>query len=168
MRKFFLAAVLVLMASGAQASSYLRLNGNTVDPILTTSGAVHSYSGPNLEDGANLIGANLSGADLTGARLDFANLAGADLSYGFLFGTRLSNADLSNANLAGLEMSSAKLTGADLRGANLAGSIGLGSASYFGVPYYDDQTDFTLANENEIGLTFIQFDPRSRWLEPRS
>ena len=57
MRKFFLAAVLVLVAGGAQASSYLQIGGNVVDPIqnqFALGGGNHTYSGPNLEPFAQL------------------------------------------------------------------------------------------------------------------
>ena len=83
MRKLVLAAVLVLVAGGAQASSYLQIGGTVVDPILTTSGAVHPYSGTNLQPGANLSYANLFGANLYYANLSNANLSNADL-YGAL------------------------------------------------------------------------------------
>ncbi len=116
MRKLVLAAVLVLMASGAQASSYLQLGGNVVDPILTTSGAVHWYSGTNLQPGAYLGSANLAFANLTNANLGSANLYGADLT-------------------------GANLTGADLYGANLTNANGLGMT--YGTPDYDALTNFT-------------------------
>ncbi len=89
MRKLVLAAVLVLMASGAQASSYLQIGGTVVDPILTTSGAVHWYSGTNLQPGAYLGSANLAYANLTNANLYGAYLGSANLT----------DANLSNANL---------------------------------------------------------------------
>jgi len=89
MRKLVLAAVLVLMAGGAQASSYLQLGGNVVDPILTTSGAVHWYSGTNLQPGAYLGSANLA----------FANLTNANLYGAYLGSANLTDANLSNANL---------------------------------------------------------------------
>jgi hypothetical protein len=52
MRKFVLTAVLVLMASGAQASSYQLTDGTVDDPIQSIEGGNHTYSGPNLEPGA--------------------------------------------------------------------------------------------------------------------
>ena len=79
MRKLVLAAVLVLVAGAAQASLYLQIGGNVVDPILTTSGAVHPYSGPNLQPAAYLLAANLSNAYLSNANLSNANLYGAYL-----------------------------------------------------------------------------------------
>jgi hypothetical protein len=54
MRKFVLAAVLVLMAGGAQAASYQQKGGAIVDPIQFTTGGNHFYSGANLQPGANL------------------------------------------------------------------------------------------------------------------
>ncbi len=75
MRKLVLAAVLVLVAGGAQASSYLQIGGTVVDPILTTSGAVHPYSGTNLQPDANLSYAYLNNVTLfqkTGHPLSYA------------------------------------------------------------------------------------------------
>ena len=88
MRSFFLAAVLVLMASGAQASSYLRLDGVTVDPIQSeTPVGDHPYSGTNLEPGvwaphAQLVEADLTNADLSGAYLRGALLSSSNLNAG--------------------------------------------------------------------------------------
>jgi hypothetical protein len=126
MRKLVLAAVLVLMASGAQASSYLQIGGTVVDPILTTSGAVHPYSGTNLQPNANLSGANLWDANLSNANLNGANLTGANLSGAFWYYATLSGATL---------------TGANLTGANLTGAMNLQYA--FGTPDYDALTNFT-------------------------
>jgi hypothetical protein len=126
MRKLVLAAVLVLVASGAQASSYLQIGGTVVDPILTTSGAVHPYSGTNLQYDANLTNADLAAADLADADLAFANLT---------------NANLGSANLYGADLTGANLTGADLYGANLTNANGLGMT--FGIPDYDALTNFT-------------------------
>ncbi len=116
MRKLILAAVLVLMAGGAQASSYLQLGGNVVDPILTTSGAVHWYSGTNLQPGAYLGSANLA----------FANLTNANLYGAYLGSANLSDANLSNANLSN---------------ADLYGALGLSNTT--GTPDYDALTNFT-------------------------
>jgi hypothetical protein len=85
MRKLLLVAVLVLMASGAQGSSYLQIGGNVVDPIQDVHGLDHWYEGPNLEPGVVVSG------DLERAVLSNANLTGSDLS-----GSDLSGADLSN------------------------------------------------------------------------
>ena len=86
MRKFVLAVGLVLMASGAQAASYQQNGGAIVDPIQTTGGGIHSYSGANLQPGALLSNADLTravlgGADLTNAALTNAHLWGANLSF---------------------------------------------------------------------------------------
>ncbi len=116
MRKLILAAVLVLMASGAQASSYLQIGGTVVDPILTTSGAVHWYSGTNLQPGAYLGSANLA----------FANLTNANLYGAYLGSANLSDANLSNANLSN---------------ADLYGALGLSNTT--GTPDYDALTNFT-------------------------
>ncbi len=131
MRKIVLAAVLVLMASGAQAASYLQIGGNVVDPILTTSGAVHPYSGTNLQPDADLFLANLNNANLNNANLTNAKLTNVNLAF-----ANLSNANLSNANLR-----NANLTGANLFGANLTNANGLGMT--YGTPDYDALTNFT-------------------------
>ena len=83
-----------LVSSSAFAASYQLNSGPTFDPIQSTFGGNHPYSGINLGPGvslpsvllnnanlssANLFGANLTGANLTGAFLNNANLGGADL-----------------------------------------------------------------------------------------
>ena len=49
---------------------------------MDTGGSPHSYSGNNLESGANLSGATLILADLTGAKLTIAYLDDATFSLG--------------------------------------------------------------------------------------
>ncbi len=119
MRKLVLAAVLVLVAGGAQASSYLQIGGTVVDPILTMTGAVHPYSGTNLQPDANLSGAILPGADLTGANLSNANLSNADLYYANLWDANLGSANLSDANLSYANLTNANLWDANLSNADL-------------------------------------------------
>ena len=121
MRKLVLAAVLVLVAGAAQASSYVQIGVGVVDPILTTSGAVHPYSGPNLQPAAYLLAANLSNAYLSNANLSNANLYGAYLGSANLYYANLSNANLSNANLY----------------------LALGLSTTTGIPDYDALTNFT-------------------------
>ncbi len=156
MRKLILAIALVLMASGAQASSYLQIDETVIDPILTTSSAVHPYSGTNLQPGAYLLAANLSNAylsnaNLSNADLDFANLSNANLTNANLIFARLDGAYLGSANLYGADLTGANLTGAifeetflddaNLTGANLEFSGGLGTST--GSAYYDALTNFT-------------------------
>ena len=161
MRKLVLAAVLVLVAGGAQASSYLQIGGTVVDPILTMTGAVHPYSGTNLQPGANLsyanlFGANLYYANLSNANLDIANLSGAwmsnanlfdaslgsaNLSYAYLYYANLTNANLSDANLSNASLSDANLSNANLSNANLYLALGLSNTT--GTPDYDALTNFT-------------------------
>ncbi|HIF95784.1 MAG TPA: pentapeptide repeat-containing protein [Myxococcales bacterium] len=129
MRKFVLAAVLVLMASSAQASSYLDIFGNIINPIQYITGGNHLYSGPNLEPSANLPNSNLPNADLASADLSFAhmngsdlvdtNLANANLASGSLASATLIGANLSGATLDFTTLHSANLTGANLTGASL-------------------------------------------------
>ena len=85
-----LATALVLFAAQglASASSYLKTDNTTVDPIQKTAaagGGAHSYSGDDLAPYADLrsadlrsamlLYANLNGADLTGANLYYADLS---------------------------------------------------------------------------------------------
>ncbi len=151
MRKLILAAVLVLMAGGAQASSYLQLGGNVVDPILTTSGAVHWYSGTNLQPGAylgsanlafaNLTNANLYGAYLGSANLTDANLSNANLDFASLYYANLTNANLYGASLGSANLSDANLSNANLSNADLYGALNLSNTT--GTPDYDALTNFT-------------------------
>jgi len=134
MRRILLAAVLVLMASGAQASSYLRLDGVTVDPILTTGGAVHPYAGANLQPGANLAYADLSSADLCFANISGAELVGVRMDYADLRG-----ADFTNAYTSGKGPGS--FISADLTAANFSQTVPLPGASGAGWSW-----DFTGAN----------------------
>jgi hypothetical protein len=163
MRKLFLAAVLVLVASGAQASSYMDTGSVVHDPIQykAPAGGDHPYSGPNLQDSVSAPGAQLPNADLSNATLWFADLSGADLS-----GADLENADLPNANLSGADLTGANLVdvwlqGANLSSANLSGAD-LSEAIYLGettgIPNYDAYTDFTNAWSGDTGSSTL-FDP---------
>ena len=127
-------------ASVANASSYLRLDGVTVNPIQSYYGGNHSYAGPNLEPGVVAPGAQLGSANLILASLDHANLSGA-----WLDGADLSSADLSFANLSGASMwaccgQAPNLTGANFRNADLSYISGKGGA------YLGGGADFTNAN----------------------
>ena len=92
MRNFVFSAVLLLLASAAQASSYLDIFGNIINPIQYTAaggGGNHAYSGPNLEPSVTLPVSDLARAELPNADLSSAVLSGSDLS----------SANLINANL---------------------------------------------------------------------
>jgi hypothetical protein len=148
MRKFVLAAVLILVAGGAQAASYRQNGGTIVDPIQTTSGTDHAYSGANLVNFAFLTSANLSYANLSDAALRDVILFGANLSNANLSGANLSNAnlggaDLSNANLFGAELRFASLFGADLSNAILVNVRHLHQTFGSGSTLYNANTDFT-------------------------
>ena len=129
-RSFSLAMVLAALLTGsvAEAASYQQRQGTIVDPILDNFWNTHSYSGPNLEPGANLYDADLSYAnlfyaDLRDANLPGANLHDADLSYANLRNANLTgDADLSYAYLDHADLTFANLAGANLDGANLAGA----------------------------------------------
>ena len=160
--------VVLLLASGAQSASYLRIGGDVVDPIQSNGGGDLAYAGANLEPlagladanlrnanlrNANLYGANLpyanlgyadlSNADLSNADLTDADLSNADLSYVWLPEADLTNANLSYANLSYAYMDHASLEGANLEIANLSESFYLGTTT--GSPYYSAETDFTNA-----------------------
>jgi len=119
-RSLFLAMVLtgLLTGSVAEAASYKKTDGTIVDPILAwQSGApapTHPYSGPDLEPGAHL-----AGADLFNANLRDADLSNTDLSDAYLRGASLHDADLSGADLTGADLSISWVNGADLSNANL-------------------------------------------------
>ena len=163
MRKLFLAVVLVLVASGAQASWYMDAGSVVHDPIQYKDpiGGDHPYSGPNLQEAVSAPGAQLPNADLSNADLWFADLSGADLS-----GADLENADLPNADLSGADLSGANLvdvwlqdadlSGADLTGADLSDAIYLGETT--GIPNYDAHTNFTNAWSGDTGSSTL-FDP---------
>ena len=161
-------ALFSLVASGAaQAASFLDIYGVVHDPIQYINppngpGGNHSYSGNNLEagadlhsanlnhayleyadlSGAELENANLSNADLSNADLTFAflplailgdaNLGGADLTNALLSYAILRDANLTNADLSGAELYGTNLGGAILTGANLTDATYLGRATYLG------------------------------------
>ena len=119
MRSLVLALLLPLAPASAFAASYLQLDGLLIDPILNTSGAVHPYSGPNLEPSANLSFADLSAAQLSLADLSDADLSDADLRHADLTGAFMVNTDLAGANLSNANLTDAILIIADLIDANL-------------------------------------------------
>ena len=65
MRTITLFLCAALAVTSIDAASYEQTDGTIVDPILDVHGNVHSYSGNNLEAGANLDSADLSGSILT-------------------------------------------------------------------------------------------------------
>ena len=162
MQKFVFWFVLFLMAGGAQASSYYRIDEVTIDPIPAMSGGNHPYSGENLQAGVTLDGVDLSGANLVGAVLTDATLTGANLIGTNLAGANLTRTSFSSANLSGVTFGTAynglkvNLEGTDFRGANLSGLTGL--EFIIGTPYYDAATN--LANTWLDGGT-TSFDPVS-------
>ena len=143
MLALILISAISLASSSAFAASYQYYAHNfgpnfiycqscIIDPIQNVFGGNHSYSGINLEPGANLTNANLSNAYLW--EVD-------------LLGTVLSGANFSGANLAAANLYDANLSGADLTGANLTEAFALGSI--FGAPRYDANTDFTNARADD-------------------
>ena len=150
--------LLVLTASTAQAASYLRIDGVTIDPIQSVGGGNHAYAGSNLGPGVSVPNVDLSGANLIGVVLSDAIATGANLSDTVLAAADLTRAALSNADLSGSIFGSAysgvnvALTGANLRGANLSGVTGL--AFVTGAPYYDASTNWSGAWADSGSLPF--------------
>jgi len=148
--------VMCITSARTEAASYQKRDGTIVDPILDTNGDVHTYSGPNLWRGANLVDANLEGADLFNANLataflELVNLTGADLT-----NTHLTGADLLGVRSGGItgdpfslptdwqltqgyligpeaHLRFANLTGADLTGATFTGVQDLATARGNGI-----------------------------------
>ena len=154
MRKFVLAAVLVLVAGGAQAASYLQNDSAIVDPIQTTSGTDHSYSGANLH-----VSASLHSADLNNANLHFANLYNAGLSNANLSGATLTNAQLTSANLSSATLNNADLTSANLRNATLTDvtltNANLTSANLLGAILTNANLSFATLNGANLSSAFL-------------
>ena len=120
MHRISLTIILLFSATAADAASYQQTYGTIVDPIQTRYGSDLSYSGNNLEPGADLTGAGLRDADLQFADLSYADKTGADLRFTYLDYADLTNARLTSAVLWQAELDAADLTGADLTGANLS------------------------------------------------
>ena len=97
MYRFTVLVVFVTLLGGSivQAASYEKTDGTIVGPILDNNGSPHSYSGNNLEPGANLPWAWLPNADLA-----YANLSNADLSDAILANADLSGAILNSATFS--------------------------------------------------------------------
>ncbi|MEC8338437.1 MAG: pentapeptide repeat-containing protein [Planctomycetota bacterium] len=156
MGRITLTTILFVVATGADAAWYLKADGppgmqTKVDPIMDTTGNVLSYSGPNVEPGANLDGQNLEDADLfmvdlqSGASLLGTNLSDAWLSMGILTGANLTNANLNGARLTYTDLGSALLVGADLTSATLSSATSLSQANLSGAIFSDLQ-DYEAAN----------------------
>ena len=69
-----LISALSLASSSAFAASYQQTGGTIIDPIQSVFGGNHSYSGINLESGADLTFAELNDAVLVNANLTGAVL----------------------------------------------------------------------------------------------
>lgn len=138
---WLLVGLLTLIGSGAaQAASYMDFYGNVYDPIQNTYGGDSSYSGSNLEPGANLTNADLTDAKLWGAFLDNADLTDSDLTGADLYFADLIGANLTGAVLAYADLDFAELNGADLSFANLF-ETNLGAADLYGARLYSAQID---------------------------
>ena len=136
-----LISAISLASSSAFAASYQQNDGTIVDPIQFTLGFNHSYSGNNLEPGADLTGANLNNANLNNANLDSADLTDAILSGSDLFEANLTGANLTGADLNLTNLDLTNLTGANLTNAILVNAVNLGSS--IGAALYNINTDFT-------------------------
>ena len=157
-------AALIVSAGSASAASYRMTDGTIVDPIQKKIAGASTYSGPNLEPGANLSNANLgfaylsnadlSNADLSNADLEYVELDYADLEYTNLGGAYLGDANLDFANLYGADLSYANLddagfSEADLRYANLS-YANLGGA-YLG----DADLSYANLSNADLGTTWM-------------
>jgi hypothetical protein len=145
-----LISAISLASSSAFAASYQQNFGWVVDPIqfwgitqCETRGIPcegdHSYSGNNLEPGANLSNAELFWAVLSWADLTNANLTGANLGNADLVDADLVDANLTDANLGGADLINANLTGANLFNATLSGA------------FYDPNTIFPYGLDIYVG-----------------
>jgi uncharacterized protein YjbI with pentapeptide repeats len=166
MRRFTLLVVAVTLLSGStvQAASYQKTNGTIVDPIVSFDNHnTHSYSGPNLEPHANLIGADLyyaelDYADLTGANLEGANLSNAGLRDAYLTYATLTYADLTNTTLTYAYLTYAELGGANLTHANLHAATLTGADLTNADLTYADLTYATLTHATLTHATLTNAD----------
>ena len=145
MRKLILILVIAfsLVSSSAFAASYQLNSGPTFDPIQSTFGGNHPYSGINLGPGVSLPSVLLNNANLSSANLFGANLTGANLTGAFLNNANLGGADLSFADLGDVDLSFASLFGADFSNATLGNAFGLPQTFGNASTLYNANTDFT-------------------------
>ena len=151
MRLVTLFLIAAFAASTVGAASYQKNDGTIVDPILSwwhgsnpSTMEPHSYSGANLEPGADLSGADLRFAYLYNANLSNADLTDANLTSVHLHNANLSNADLTDADLTGAHLRYTDLTDAKLSNANLT-SVHLPNANL-------SNADLTDANLTSVHL----------------
>jgi len=131
------ATVWVITGVTAQASSYRLTDSPTVRIIFSTSGAIHAYSGQDLQSGvaapgtylpsSDLFQADLSAATLNGSTLSNSILAHADFSDANLIGANLNGGNLRFANFENASMSGTELMNTNLFGTNFAGALLLGA-----------------------------------------
>ena len=145
MRKLILILVIAfsLVSSSAFAASYQLNSGPTFDPIQSTFGGNHPYSGINLGPGVSLPSVLLNNANLSSANLFGANLTGANLTGAFLNNANLGGADLSFADLGDVDLSFASLFGADFSNATLGNAFGLPQTFGNASTLYNANTTFT-------------------------
>ena len=105
-------AINVSLTPETPSPSYVDNTGST-QVILTTSGELHRYSGPNLTPGVRL----------TSIWLNFSDLSDIDLSGSRLIDLGIREANLTNANLSKANLRSSTLSGTNLSGANLTEAI---------------------------------------------
>ncbi len=147
-----------------QAGSYVKTDGMTVSPLLTTSGNPHAYSGAistgHYLGDANLQSANLQDAELSGLNAKRADFSGSDLKRAHFnstymervkfVGAVLVDADLTNANLL-----RGDFTNADLKRAKF-NNVNLHFANFTGANLVG--TDLTGANLHSAWLDNATFD----------
>ena len=107
----------------------MRADCPDANPIYTTWGNLHTYSGTDLQPGAVASGAYLPSSDLSLADLSGATLNGSTLSNSILV-----FADLSNANLIGANLNGGNLRFANFENASLAGTQ-FSNANLFGTNF---------------------------------
>ncbi len=163
---WLLVGLLTLIGSGAaQAASYQMIDGTIVNPIKNTYGGDSSYSGSNLEPGANLPDVDLSDAllyvaELHSADLTGASLEGADLQLATLSDATLTAANLSGARLSWADLSNANLTNAWLYSANLDVAEYWSTATWTGAKYSLNAVD---NNGNPIADTIFPAGMDQAW-----
>jgi MYXO-CTERM domain-containing protein len=133
MRTITLTIILLFAATAADAAWYQKTDGTIVDPIQSQMGGDHSYSGNNLQPGADLEGSYLTDAWLGGAEL-----TNADLSNSYLDWANLTSANLTSANLTSALLFGTKLTDADLSGSILTATRFWNTATWTDAFYYTD------------------------------
>jgi len=157
MQKYSLLAVLLFLANGAQASSYLDIFGAVIAPIQYTPSAGvgnHPYSGANLQNNATITFSDLAGAELVNADLFDADLSDSDLSSANLANANLNSARLNRSVLIDTDLTGATLDSSILHSANLWNADLSGGSLSFAILTAADLSDTLLTNTSLISSSF--------------